>query len=166
MKSIRLICCLVLGVQSIGAAAQPKTAPRPPSGTLQPAIPRATFITNMNAEFVAMDANKDGKVTKEEVEARSRSTAAAAEQSRNRALFQALDTDRNGQLSPAEFAKTSSKSQAANGLPVIQHFDSNRDNVITIIEYRTGTLANFDKMDTDKDGVVTPTEMRAAGLKK
>jgi hypothetical protein len=26
------------------------------------------------------------------------------------------------------------------------------------------TLANFDRLDTDKDGIVTPAEMKAAGI--
>jgi Ca2+-binding EF-hand superfamily protein len=49
---------------------------------------------------------------------------------------------------------------------MLQRFDSNHDGVISLVEYRAGTLANFDKLDTDKDGVVTPAEMKAGGLIK
>ena len=44
--------------------------------------------------------------------------------------------------------------------------DLSKDGQISLIEHRTATLANFDRMDTDKDGVVTPAEMKAAGLGK
>ena len=32
--------------------------------------------------------------------------------------------------------------------------DGNRDSQISLAEHRTATLANFDRLDTDKDGVV------------
>ena len=44
--------------------------------------------------------------------------------------------------------------------------DANRDGKATLVEFRTGKLVNFDRMDADKDGVVSPPEMRAAGLIK
>jgi len=79
-------------------------------------------------------------------------------------LFAALDTDRNGVLSPAEFLRFPSNEQAPNGAPIIARFDSNRDNKVSLIEYRAGTLANFDRLDADKDGIVTAAEMKAGGL--
>lgn len=152
---------LSLAVQAVGANGQggPKQAASAPVP-----IPRATFIANMNAEYGAMDVNKDGKVTKAEAEERLRATAAQVEQRRNQRMFQSLDTDRNGQLSAAEFARLSAKPAAPNGQPMMQSFDANRDGGISIVEYRTSTLANFDRMDSDKDGIVTPAEMRAAGM--
>ena len=44
--------------------------------------------------------------------------------------------------------------------------DQNHDGSITLIENRAGKLAYFDKIDTDKDGVVTAAEMKAAGVIK
>jgi hypothetical protein len=44
--------------------------------------------------------------------------------------------------------------------------DGNRDGRISMIEHRTATLANFDRLDTDKDGIVTPAEMKAGGIIK
>ena len=43
-------------------------------------------------------------------------------------------------------------------------FDLNRDGSVTLVEYRTAKLVNFDRMDSDKDGVVSPAEMKAAPL--
>ena len=35
-----------------------------------------------------------------------------------------------------------------------------------MVEYRTGKLASFDRMDADKDGIVSVAEMKAAGVIK
>ena len=66
---------------------------------------------------------------------------------------------------PAEFMRLPSNEQAPNAAPMIQRFDTNRDSKISQVEYRAGTLANFDRLDADKDGVVTAAEMKAGGLK-
>ena len=42
--------------------------------------------------------------------------------------------------------------------PLMGRFDPNRDQTVTLIEWRAATLANFDKLDVDHDGVVTPAE--------
>jgi hypothetical protein len=42
--------------------------------------------------------------------------------------------------------------------------DSNRDSQISLAEHRAATLANFDRLDTDRNGVVTAAEMKAAGI--
>ena len=42
--------------------------------------------------------------------------------------------------------------------------DSNRDQQISLVEDRVATLANFDRLDADKDGVVTSAEMKAGGI--
>jgi len=38
-------------------------------------------------------------------------------------------------------------------------FDSNRDQIITLVEYRTATLVNFDRLDLDKDGILAAVEL-------
>lgn len=144
------------------AAAQP--AAKAPA--VAPSIPRAAFISNMDAEFAKMDANHDGKLTKQEIEAYQHASAVEKIQARNRAVFAALDTDHDGQLSPAEFAKFTATPPPPNAAPMLQRFDANKDGVISIVEYRAGTLANFDKLDIDKDGIVTPAEMKAVGIIK
>ena len=46
----------------------------------------------------------------------------------------------------------------------MEGWDANRDGSVTLVEYRAGKLVNFDRMDTDKDGIVSAAEMRAAGI--
>ena len=119
----------------------------------------------MDAEFRKMDADKNGSVTKSELEAFQRIAAVAQAQQRNRALFGRLDADRNGQLSRAEFARMTSAPPAANAAPAVARFDANRDQAISLVEYRAGTLANFDRLDADKDGYVNQSEMKAGGVR-
>ena len=38
------------------------------------------------------------------------------------------------------------------------------EGAITLIEYRVATQGNFDRIDTDRDGTITPVEMRAGGI--
>ena len=128
-------------------------------------IPRATFLTVMDGEFRKMDADKDGQVTKLEIEQFQRLQAVAQAQARNRALFTQLDADRNGQISPAEFAKVTAP-EAINAQPVLAQYDSNRDGKVTQVEYRGVKLGRFDALDADKDGIASVPEQRAAGLIK
>ena len=124
------------------------------------------FIETMDAEFNKMDANKDKLVTRAEIEQFQRAIAVVEAQARARALFTQLDTDRNGQLSMTEFSKTVGAAPAPNPAAVLAPGDLNRDGQITLVEFRTSKLANFDRMDADKDGIVSVAEMKAAGLIK
>ena len=142
------------------AAGAPAARPQPEA----PPIPRAVFLSNMDSEFRRMDADKNGILTRKEIEDSQRAAAVLQAQIRNRQLFAALDADKNGMLSPGEFARLAQTVPQPNASPMIQRFDTNSDRAISLVEYRAGTLANFDKLDTDKDGVVTPAEMRAGGI--
>jgi Ca2+-binding EF-hand superfamily protein len=141
-----------------GANGQAKATP------VSQTLARAQFISDMDSEFRKMDADKNGQLSRTEIEQYQKLQAVAQAQSRNRALFAQLDADRNGQLSPAEFAKIATPAPAANGQPMIARMDGNRDNQISLVEHRTATLANFDRLDADKDGYVTAAEMKAGGV--
>lgn len=130
------------------------------------AVPRTAFIQTMDSEFNKMDANKDKLVTRAEVEQFQRAVAVIEAQARARALFSKLDADRSGQLSLPEFAKMASAPPPPNPNAVLGPGDLNRDGQITLVEFRTSKLVNFDRMDADKDGIVSVAEMKAAGLIK
>ena len=149
------------------AAASPAAHAAPAASPAAVPIPRAQFIVEMDGQFHKMDADRNGLVTRAEVEAHQRGVALAATAQRARNAFTALDADKNGQLSFAEFEKLVAAQPAqVNGQPFIAQMDLSHDGQISLIEHRTATLANFDRMDTDKDGVVSPAEMKAAGLGK
>lgn len=135
---------------------------------VQPTLPdvvRANFIREMDADFRKRDANGDGMATRAEVEQFERNAAIMQAQSNNRALFARLDVDRNGALSPGEFSALVKDPGTPDVGMIMQRFDTNRDQNISMIEYRAATLANFDRLDADKDGVVTDAEVKAGSTK-
>lgn len=127
-------------------------------------LARAQFIAEMDAEFRKTDADKNGQLTRTEIEQYQKLQAVAQGEARNQAAFAQLDTDKNGQLSKAEFAKIATPAPAANAQPMLSRMDGNRDAQISLVEHRTATLANFDRVDADKDGNVTAAEMKAGGV--
>lgn len=137
-----------------GAHAQSASAP----------LARSQFIVEMDAEFRKTDADKNGQLTGTEIEQYQKLQAVAQAQARNSAVFAQLDSDSNGQLSRAEFAKATTPAPTASAQPMLSRMDGNRDNQVSLIEHRTATLANFDRIDTDKDGNVTAAEMKAGGV--
>lgn len=141
--------------------AQPQPAPTPTqAGTTSSGdVPRSTFIQSMDAEFRKRDLDGDGKITRAEVEQAERNEAIAKAQAQNRALFSSLDSDRNGLLSPGEFAALVRNIPTPDVSEKMRRFDSNRDQVISLVEYRGATLTNFDRLDADKDGIVTEREL-------
>ncbi len=147
---IDIILALAAGAALQGAAAE--------------AISRAQFVAQMDSQFRKMDSDQNGQLTRAEIEKFQTEAAVAEAKARNRARFAELDTNKNGQLSPAEFAAAAPPPAAANGQPTIARGDRNRDQQISLAEHRIVTLANFDRLDTNRDGVVTPAEMKAGGI--
>jgi hypothetical protein len=139
----------------------------PPAAHAQQAAPaegavtRADFIATMDEEFRRRDADKDGFVTRAELEQYERDLARATALNQNRQIFAQLDRDGNGVLSPEEFAALVGQPQTPDVTSELQRFDQNRDGKVTIVEHRAATLVNFDKLDTDFDGIVTDAEMQA-----
>ena len=127
-------------------------------------ILRAAFIAQMDAQFGKMDGNGDGQLTQPEIEEFEKQKALAEAQARNEAWFDRLDLNKNGQLSAKEFAKLVTVSAKANAAPMLSREDSNRDGQISVVEHRSATLANFDRIDADKDGVASVEEMKAGGI--
>ena len=127
------------------------------------AVVRSVFLATMDAEFRKMDADKDGTVTRAEIEGFERAVSLSKAQAKNRQMFAMLDTNGDGQLSASEFSRLVSPGRV-DAAPVLARMDINRDQSISLVEYRTATLGNFDRMDADKDGIVTPAEMKARGV--
>jgi alpha-beta hydrolase superfamily lysophospholipase len=156
LHAATIIAALAITSPALGQAkaAAPTDAP----------LPRAKFLAGMDGEFRKMDADKNGQLTRTEIEQFQTQQLAAKARARNKSQFGQLDKDKNGQLSPAEFATIATPAPVANAQPMIARMDGNRDSQISIAEHRTATLANFDRVDSDKDGVVTPAEMKAGGV--
>ena len=129
-------------------------------------VPRSDYIATMDTEFRKMDGDKNGQVTRVEVESFERGVALGQARARAQARFAELDTDRDGQISPVEFNKLISGTPAVDGRPLIGKLDTNKDGQISLIEHRGGKLSYFDQIDSDKDGIVSVAEMKAAGVIK
>ena len=168
---LALAAAVVTAQTATAQGARPAAPSRPaaaPSAQAAPAaspdLSRAAFIATMDAQFRTQDPNNDGKLTRAEIEAAERAKTLAAAQATNRQIFAQLDADHNGVLYPNEFAGLVQQPPLPDVAPIMNRLDSNRDQVVTLVEYRAATLANFDRLDTDHDGVVTGAEMRAGGI--
>ena len=77
--------------------------------------------------------------------------------------FTAIDTNKDNQVSLAEF-KAALPPVTARETPaqMLAQLDGNKDGKVSTAEYRAIPLANFDKMDANKDGIVTQQEVAAA----
>ncbi|HET9334778.1 MAG TPA: EF-hand domain-containing protein [Sphingomicrobium sp.] len=148
---------------SAAAFAQPqKVTQAQQAGGAQPIV-RAAFIAQMDAQFSKLDSDRNGQLTRAEIERFEREKALAEAQSRNEALFDQLDVNKNGQISAKEFARLVAE-PAVSAQPMLSREDGNRDGQISLAEHRAATLANFDRLDTDRDGSVTAAEMQAGGI--
>lgn len=154
----------VTGTLAQAQSAAPRTATPKQSALTPVPVPRAAYLETMDSEFKKMDADRNGILTKTEIELFQRATAMQQARSRHDAIFNELDSDRNGQLSKAEFARALTAAPIANPSPLLGHADFNRDQTVTLVEYRTAKLGIFDRMDADKDGVMSVAELRAAGI--
>jgi Ca2+-binding EF-hand superfamily protein len=158
-----VIVLMLLASGSAGLALAQQRTKEQQSPSPQP-ISRTAFIAQMDAQFGKMDADKNGQLTRAEIEQVQKLAAVAEAEARNRALFAELDKDGNKQLSAAEFAKLVTDPPPAIAAPMLSREDGNRDGQVSLVEHRTATLANFDSIDTDKNGIVSVAEMRAGGV--
>lgn len=135
-----------------------KPAPPPASKGVE-TVARAAVVANAEAEFARVDTNKDGQMSRVEIESFQRASLTARATARNKALFAELDADKNGQISAAEFAKATPvpKPDATEVLRI----DTNKDGQVSIAEHRSATIDTFTKIDTNKDGVLTAAEVQA-----
>lgn len=160
-----LLAGAALAATALPALASAQTAPAaqgPQSET------RAVFTQNVDQSFSAVDANKDGFVTKAEIEAaqtqqiqelKARADAQLA------AEFQKLDTNKDKQLSMAEFSAGAGAMPSPDAAAPLAKLDKNKDGKISRDEYRAPKLADFDKADSNHDGTLTIAELKAASGK-
>jgi len=126
------------------------------------------MLAMANARFDRMDANRDGKID------------AGDRQARTKARFAAIDSDKNGSISEAEFAQAHSgpaggETRRHEGRREMRHHgggrggpgmmlgmaDANGDGAITRAEHMAAVESRFDMTDSNKDGQISRDERRA-----
>ena len=162
IRSTLFIVALVAAAPALAQAQAPAPAPAP-AGSAPTSVPRAKVVANAEAEFARVDTNKDGQMSRPEIETFQRASLTAMATTRNKAVFTALDADKNGQLSAVEFAKLNSPPKV--DASAVLTIDTNKDGQISLAEHRTATLATFTQLDANKDGALTAAEVQAATSK-
>ena len=141
-----------------GAWAQ---APATPPAAPQQQNSRVEVQKVTDTRFGEGDINNDGFLSREELQ---NMTVRAAQQvvSKMEQEFAAMDKDKNGQVSLAEFRAATMAKMAPNSELALQRFDTNKDGKVSPTEFRAPVLATFDRLDSNKDGTISPDEARAA----
>jgi Ca2+-binding EF-hand superfamily protein len=126
-------------------------------------VTRLAISDKLDSDYADLDANKDGKVTSEEINARLHKSGEAklAEYKKEReAAFAKMDVNGDGSISKVEFEEKAPlpKIKDVDTKPFMDRFDKNKDGTISRDEFRAPTLANFDQMDLNKDGTVSVAE--------
>jgi Ca2+-binding EF-hand superfamily protein len=108
-------------------------------------------------DFAAIDSDKDGSITKEEMAAYHAAQIALA------------DTDKDGFLSPAELAAHHQAAMAGRGedraARMIKRLDSDGDGALSLAEAQEGPNARmFARLDRDDDGVISADEATNAKM--
>ncbi|MEI9993280.1 MAG: hypothetical protein WDM91_01695 [Rhizomicrobium sp.] len=110
-------------------------------------------IWHPGAALVARhDSNGDGTVTREELEAGLKQD------------FWQADTNRDGRLDPDEVAAANQRRIKLDQTAAIPLIDWNSDGYVDFAEFASGVRSQFDQLDQNGDGKVTPEEFRAGGI--
>ncbi|MDE2562914.1 MAG: EF-hand domain-containing protein [Sphingomonadales bacterium] len=129
-------------------------AAAPVVATPLPAIVSDPAAAKPLTSFDGKDANGDGKITQAEY--------AKAAQS----IFQMMDADQSGTVTVQEMdaarAALGMSNAEESSEKIIQQADSDGDGKLTLAEWMANANAQFDVLDTNKDGVIDRQEWDAA----
>jgi hypothetical protein len=170
-KTLSTATLAVLALLAGGTAlAQADTAPAGRTADMS----RTQLVSRLDAQFATLDANRDGFLSDAE--------RSAVRDARIEKRFAQLDTDRNGSVTLAEMkaqgdrrgeasAERSGRRGHHGKHPGMRaggrghggmHLDANKDGRISKAEFQAPALERFDRMDADRNGVVTTAEHQAA----
>jgi hypothetical protein len=137
----RLVGACVVGATMISLSLPVSAAQRVPTG-----LPPSAAL------LLRYDANHDGTITREEMEAGLK------------ADFDAADSDHDGCLSPAEVRAENERRLKQDGAQASPLVDWNLDGCVDRREFGNTVRSYFDLADRRKDGKVTQLELRGPSM--
>lgn len=162
-RTVATLASLAIFAPPVALAAQSSAAPSG-SSAVQP-VTRTGLAGQLDSSFNNLDTNKDKSLDRSEIEAaqaRNVAQAKAEIAKRVEAEFTRLDGNKDGQLSLAEFKNAAASPRVPPVEELVKQLDRNGDGKVTQEEYRALPLANFDRIDTNKDGSISAQEQSAA----
>ena len=137
-------------------------------GAMATSMTRADIEARVKERFARIDADRNGSVTKSEID----SNRAAKMKERQDSHFTAMDGNKDGMISRAEFdaghagrkqggGKHAGKRGFGHG-KMFDRGDANADGTLSLAETMTKAMARFDAADANKDGTLTPDERKTA----
>jgi Ca2+-binding EF-hand superfamily protein len=182
MKTIFFAGAALAALAAAPAAAQPGEGR---AAFAQPQT-RAAVAARVEARFARADSNRDGFVTRDEVQAR-RAERLERRGERRGQRFERLDSDNDGTISRAEFespraGRGDDRSErratrgerfarrggrggmmtAGFGARAFAAMDLDRDGRVALAEAQRAALQRFDRLDSNRDGMIGADERQAA----
>lgn len=179
MRNTIIAGVAVAALAAMTGAAVAQTAAPAPRGEARPhrlagdadrdgRVTQAEFVDGRLARLTAMDANGDGAVSREEMQAARQARRADMADRR----FARLDADSNGSISRAEFdagraahgprAERAGRGGGRHGPMRPGARDKAERGPVVIADARVKLTEQFARLDANRDGVVTADEQRAA----
>jgi Ca2+-binding EF-hand superfamily protein len=140
------------------AQAAAATAPAAPAkaGAQPPVLTKATVQAQVKTTFDRIDANKDGWVDKAEAERDFDTNFKAAQN----AAFARFDTNKDGSISRQEFDARTRQPTPADRSAWLTFNDVDKNGRVALAEATAKELGQFDRLDTDRNGVLSVEERR------
>lgn len=167
---------LIAGAAIMAVAVPALAAPQAPAGSPAPAmkdVTRAQIEAKVKERFAQLDANKDGVVTREEINAQRQAKRAERLDQR----FKTLDKDANGSISRAEFdAGHAQRGPGRDGKAAAAKADGTTPPAAKTARHgghgkgrmghsmMGGGMFGFGMADANKDGNITLAEATTAAL--